>query len=419
MNKMKTVDETLAELREHYHLTGTERQPKQLNTSDFDGPVIFSNDPKTATVPPAFFTVQTIQEMKELGGVPDSEYGPGGMEPNHPLPEPYSAERLANVTGNHADICKAFRAYIYGYSPLVKDYEDILNAKRFPMKVALYSGEDIVVTADHPLYVGDPNSHGEAVTVNYGKVIIEPGGQIIYLTNGTLNADEIIVNAPTTPRDDQSQDIVNQGGDGGNGGDGSDGRSGGNGSNGSAGEDNKSSCARPATAGTSGVNGTSGADGGDGAGGHTANDITINATSLNGVINMLTQGGKGGNGGNGGKGGNGGNGGNGGGSTSHCGAGKGGNGGNGGDGGKAGNGGKGGDGGKIYVTYKNGNPTINAKALGGNGGNSGYAGSGGTGGSSGSGSPSGNTGQNGKSGGTGSAGLAGSVGEIFINGKKQ
>ncbi|MEK9494923.1 hypothetical protein V2H77_00210, partial [Photorhabdus sp. P32] len=91
MNKRKTVAETLAILRQDYNLIGVERQPKQLKTSDFDGKVIFSNDPETATVPPAFFTVQTIQELKALGGIPDSEYGSGKMEPHHPLPEPFSA----------------------------------------------------------------------------------------------------------------------------------------------------------------------------------------------------------------------------------------------------------------------------------------------------------------------------------------
>ncbi|ERT10268.1 hypothetical protein [Photorhabdus temperata] len=209
MDKIRTVAETLAILHQNHHLVGIERQPKQLKTSDFDGKVIFSNDPKTATVPPAFFTVQTIQELKALGGVPDSEYGPGKMEPHHPLPEPFSAERLANVTGNHIDLCKAFRAYIYGNSALVKDYEDILNAKRFPMKMALYSGESITVTADNPVIVEDKEGYGEPVALVYDQIIFEPGGQIIYHTSGSINANNVIGNESA-----EKENIVSRGHDG-------------------------------------------------------------------------------------------------------------------------------------------------------------------------------------------------------------
>uniref|UniRef100_UPI0036DD6DBA hypothetical protein n=1 Tax=Photorhabdus sp. RM322S TaxID=3342825 RepID=UPI0036DD6DBA len=424
MNKMKSVNETLAELREHYHLTGTEQQLKQLKTSDFDGPIVFSHDPKIATVPPAFFTVQTIQELKELGGVPDSEYGTGGMEPHHPLPEPYSAERLANVTGNHADICKAFRAYIYGYSPLVKDYEDILNAKRFPMKVALYSGEDIVVTASNPLIVGNKGRHGEPVNLVFNKITIEPGGKIIYLTNGTVEANEVVVvNSPKpypTPGDNDGPNIESIGSNGNNGGSGNNGSAGRDGSNGSAGKDNKNSCAKSATNGTAGGSGTKGARGSDGENGRHAGDVNFKIGTLNGFVNMLTQGGNGGDGGNGGNGGNGGKGGNGGGSTNNCNAGYGGNGGNGGDGGNSGNGGNAGDGGNIYFTYQEGgSATFQARAIGGNGGKGGNGGAGGAGGAGGKGSSGGNPGKGGSSGTTGAAGKAGAVGSVYVNGKKQ
>ncbi|WP_237386903.1 hypothetical protein [Xenorhabdus sp. Sc-CR9] len=424
MNKMKSVDETLAMLREHYHLTDAERQPKQLKTSDFDGPVIFSHDPKIATVPPAFFTVQTIQELKELGGVPDSEYGPGGMEPHHPLPEPYSAERLANVTGNHVDICKAFRAYIYGYSPLVKDYEDILNAKRFPMKVALYSGKDIVVAASNPLITGDENSHGEPVVLTFNKITIEPGGKIIYRTNGTVIADEaVIVNSPNpdpTPDDNDDPHLIVIGGNGSNGGKGNDGSGGRDGSNGSAGKDNKNSCAMQATNGTAGSDGTDGARGSDGGKGEDADDVYFNTRTLSGFVNMLTQGGDGGNGGNGGNGGSGGKGGNGGASTSECSAGKGGKGGNGGNGGNSGNGGNAGDGGNIYFNYQEGgSATFQSRAIGGTGGKGGTGGSGGAGGGGGTGSTGGAPGSSGSSGSTGADGKAGAIGAIYVKGKKQ
>ncbi|ERT11981.1 hypothetical protein [Photorhabdus temperata] len=394
MDKIRTVAETLAILHQYHHPVGIERQPKQLKTADFDGSVIFSDDPKIATIPPAFFTVQTIQELKKLGGVPDSDYGPGKMEPHHPLPEPFSAERLANAPGNHIDLCKAFRAYIYGNSALVKDYEDIINAKRFPMKVALYSGDSITVAASNPLIVQSQDGHGEPVVLVYKQITIEPSGQIIYRTNGTVQTN-IIAKVSISDSDDEPYNIINQGGNGSNGGNGNNGYDGRSGNNGNAGKDNKNSCATGATAGTNGSNGIDGGVGSNGGNGSNAYDINLNVNHITGSVNLETIGGNGGDGGNGG------------------------NGGIGGNGGDGGNGGKGGNGGNIYFNYTSGTPTISAKSVGGYGGARGYAGSRGIGGYGGSGSPSGSTGPNGVSGKDGIVGTTGAVGSVYINGKKQ
>ncbi|NRN27203.1 hypothetical protein [Photorhabdus heterorhabditis] len=418
MNKVKIIAETLSELREHYRLTGIERHPKQLKTADFGGPVIFSDDPKIATVPPVFFTVQTIQELKRLGGVPDSDYGPGGMEPHHPLPEPYSAERLANVTGNHADLCKAFSAYIYGDSALVKDYEDILNAKRFPLKVALYGGDSIIISADKPLIIQSRDNHGEPLVLVYEQITVEPGGKIIYRTNGAVQANTMTM-VSSLGSDSDPTNIINRGSDGNHGGNGANGTDGKTGGHGNAGQDNKSSCAKAATSGTNGTYGTDGSAGSNGENGGGANDIVLKIAYLTGTVNLESTGGNGGNGGNGGKGGRGGNGGNGGGSTSYCSAGRGGSGGNGGKGNNGGNGGKGGDGGNIYVTYESGSPVFNAKSAGGMRGEGGYAGYGGGGGYGGSGSPSGSNGKIGASGNDGLAGATGVKGYVYINGERQ
>ncbi|OCA56091.1 hypothetical protein [Photorhabdus namnaonensis] len=418
MNKVKVVAETLAELREHYRLTGIERQPKQLKTADFNGLVIFSDDPKIATVPPAFFTVQTIQELKRLGGVPDSDYGSGGMEPHHPLPEPYSAERLANVTGNHADLCKAFRAYIYGDSALVKDYEDILNAKRFPLKVALYGGDSMIVSADKPLIVQSQDNHGEPIVLAYEQIIVEPGGQIIYRTSGAVQANTMTMVSSLDSYND-SFDIINQGTNGTSGSNGGNGGDGKDGNNGNAGQDNKNSCARAATAGTDGSNGIDGGSGSNGENGGNAEDISLKVGYVTGIVNLASIGGNGGDGGNGGNGGSGGNGGNGGSSTNYCGAGRGGNGGRGGDGGYGGNGSKGGNGGNIYFKYNSGTPTIDAKSVGGSGGARGYGGYRGNGGNGGSGSSYGSVGSSGVSGKDGVVGTAGTKGYVYINGKEQ
>ncbi|MDB6371858.1 hypothetical protein [Photorhabdus bodei] len=423
MDKIRTVTETLAILHQNHHLIGVERQPKQLKTSDFDGKVIFSNDPETATVPPAFFTVQTIQELKALGGVLDSEYGPGKMKPHHPLPEPFSAERLANVSGNHIDLCKAFRAYIYSDSALVKDYEEMLNAKRFPMKVALYSGEKMTISSDNPLVVEDKDDYGEPVVLVYEQIIIEPGGQIIYRTNGRIEANTIVGNENTG-----KENVVNRGSNGADGLDGAPGNQGANGSDGKDGKDSKNGCLISATSGTDGASGSVGGLGGDGAAAGNANDLTITTSqSLTGTVNAATIGGNGGNGGRGGLGGRGGNGGNGGnwgnGTIKWCPAGAAGNGGAGGNGGNGGRGGKGGDSGNIYINYSDGNPVLQVVSINGLGGEGGKAGWGGIGGEPGNSTRvfgiHGLQGAYGKDGLKGEFGDDGNTGKIYVNGHER
>ncbi|WP_118988362.1 hypothetical protein, partial [Photorhabdus sp. CRCIA-P01] len=291
MDKIRTVAETLAVLHQYHRPFGLERQPKQLKTSDFDGPVIFSNDLKTATVPPAFFTVQTIQELKALGGVPDSRYGPGKMEPYHPLPEPFSAERLANVPENHIDLCKAFRAYIYGNSALVKDYEEMLNVKCFPMKVALYSGEEITITADNPLIIKDKDNYGEPVVLVYNQITIEPEGKVICYTNGRIEAN-VIQGIGFGPKH-----FVNEGKDGARGTAGTSGSGGVSGVSGRSGFENKSCCITQPTPGTDGTKGSSGARGSDGEPGQEADKLTVTCAEARGLIYLQSEGGDGGNGG--------------------------------------------------------------------------------------------------------------------------
>ncbi|MBS9440455.1 hypothetical protein [Photorhabdus heterorhabditis] len=433
MEKIRTVAETLAILHQNHHLIGVERQPKQLKTSDFDGKVIFSNDPKTATVPPAFFTVQTIQELKAFGGVPDSRYGPGKMESYHPLPEPFSAERLANVSGNHIDLRKAFSAYIYGDSALVKDYEEMLNVKRFPMKVALYSGEELTITADNPLIIEDKEYCGEPVVLVYNQITIESEGKVICYTNGRVEAN-VIQGVGFGP-----QNFVNKGRDGANGIVGTGGVNGVSGVRGQSGYENKNRCITQPTSGTDGTHGSPGMNGSDGQPGQGADKLIITCAEARGVICLQSEGGDGGDGGHGGDGGYGGDGGDGGYGSMYsgrrriatsilCNSGYGGNGADGGDGGNGGNGGNSGDGGSIEFNYSAGYPQISYSAEPSSAGASGRAGRGGKGGDGGDSwcniddrtknlSCCGKPGIKGIDGKLGESGEPGKKGQIYINGK--
>ncbi len=307
--------------------------------------------------------------------MPDSEYGPGRMEPHHPLPEPFSAERLADVMGYHIDLCKAFRAYIYGNSALVKDYEEMLNAKRFPMKVALYSGEKITITANNPLIVEDKDNYGEPVVLVYDEIIIEPGGQIIYRTNGRIEANTLVGNGSSI-----NQGIINKGSNGANGVDGAMGSRGATGSDGSDGIADKYGCIVDAKPGNDGAPGPAGVPGGDGAPGGGANDLTIDVQYVTGKIRATTLGGKGG---------------------------------------------KGGDSGNIYINYSDGDPTLEVASYCGFGGEGGRGGLGGIGGFPGRNPiphfPEKNKryGFSGETGHTGEFGDDGITGKIYINGHER
>jgi hypothetical protein len=414
MSQTENFAAVLEWLTAHHPDAGVGAQPQTLTTADYPGGLVFSSQPGNGPVEPVYLLFKNIQEMKAIGGVSDHEYGADGMDEHHPLPAPFSAERLQGAEGSHADICAAFRAYIYGNSAQVKDYEAILNEKRFPMRVALYAGEDITVTANNPLIVEDKGNHGDPVVLTYRNVTVERGGRIIFKTNGAIRSEKMIL-----AENSKEINIENRGG---NGSDGASGRSGNDGAlgvAGSSGVDNKNSCASQATSGTAGGHGTAGTDGAQGVNGGVAHDVSVVPGEVVGKIVVLSQGGDGGNGGNGGNGGGGGNGGSGGASTKQCGAGNGGDGGDGGKGGNGGNGGNGGDGGNVYITYTHSTETIKATALGGKGGSGGAAGAAGAAGSGGSGSTAGSSGKSGAAGNLGNSGQSGKAGKVFINGVPQ
>lgn len=203
------------------------------------------------------------------------------------------------------------------------EYEKCINEKRFPIRVALYTGDDLVIEEGESLTIEDP--YGQPVVVSYNKITMKKGAKIIFKTNSIVKSNQL-----TTAADCE---FINIGGDGGDGGKGADGAS----------DTSK------------GGNGGGGGNGSNGANGTSAEDVDVTIGNVDGkTVVAKSVGGSGGNGGNGGKGGNGRD--------------------KGGDGGDGGKGGKGGNGGTLRITYS-GNPgAFSASALGGNGGEGGGVG---------------------------------------------
>jgi len=399
---------------------------RSLSTGDFPGPMILSRDRNESAVEPVFIELKDIDEAKDLGGFPNSEFESGKLDIDLlPIPQAFSREVTPNPQPFSQPICQAMQAYIYGDSKFVKSYRDVLNQLRFPLTLTVHEGEDIVVKKDHPLIIKD-NGHGEPFAVVYRKITVEPGGQIIWQgATGSLIAKEMIYQQPTAGVDlagllktaaADGQNFVSVGAPGG---DGSDGTTpndpGTDGTDAVVGKDNKNSCARQPVDGTEGKPGPDGSDAEDGEAGGDGNEVNVTIDNISGIIYVGSGGGKGGKGGKGGDGKNGGRGGNGVDKTSHC-DGKSGK--KGGKGGKAGKGGKGGDGGdgkNVYFTYKAGSPNFiltQATGTGGTGGSAGSPGSGGKGGTHG-----GDAGDNGDKADGGKTGATGLPGQVFINGK--
>jgi hypothetical protein len=391
-----------------------------LHTGKVSGMAFLSAHPAVPSVhAPHTVKIDHVDDYKKLMGNPDKDFEAGNMPEHHACPAPWP-ERKNNLLASDmseqdkTDIKKAFRAYVYGNSKKAATYRNVINDMMFPMKVAAFTGEDIVVTKDNPLIIR--SSGDKPVVVSYNKVTLEPGAKILNEadTQATLQFNEMEVVG------DDSGNVLSLGGDGGKGGDGGDGGNGDIGSSGASGESNKNGCSKSATSGGTGGTGHNGTSGSDGKPGGDAKEIYFTVTkNVTGTVYVASVGGKGG---DGGKGGNGGAGGEGGPAGTGCGSGSAhqGDGGKGGNGGGGGDGAAGGNGKDVYITYKEAPsgvikagvvpPEFRYKGDGGNGGNAGNAGNGGTGYHKGAG---------GSAGAAGGGGTGGSPGTIYVNGQPQ
>ncbi len=162
------------------------------------GPTHLSGDPKESKLTPTLIPVRSIAEIKKLGGIPDESYTSGKLSDraiHYPAEFPQSRHHLVRSAANvcdlqdqlspeeHAAINSAAAAYVQGNSQKVKSYEPILNALFFPAHVAAFVGDSITVTAGNPLIIGG----SVPVVLNYAKVTVDPGGQIICNVQTTWN----------------------------------------------------------------------------------------------------------------------------------------------------------------------------------------------------------------------------------------
>lgn len=279
---------------------------KSYFTKDYPGGMHLTEDPKTSAVSPHFLNVTDVQTLKKMAGIDDAIFD----HPSAPYIEalPHISE-LPNelIDPLHPMVCQALNSYVFGDSRKVSSWAPLLNKLRFPMQIAAFVGDTIVVSPGSPLIIGTKD--GSPVAPVFDKVEIQPGGQIICLapakpTFGTMSS-QVAAHTLTNVSDPVSITLLARGGDGGGsnlpaastGGKGND-----------ASTSGKSGC-NPAGPGGTGGKGNDGTKGGNGGTGGNANPVTYSVDVLNGAFIVGSIGGNGGKGGNAGAGQNGGSGG--------------------------------------------------------------------------------------------------------------
>ncbi len=165
-----------------------------LTTGDADGPTYLTDDPdRTSAVPAHTITVEHVDDLKRLAGVPDADYDNGTMEHHHEeLPrwlEEHNDLPLKELTlAQRKNMHHAFIAYVYGDSSRVSSYLTAINQHHFPFTGTAYAVLDVTVSPGKPLIIG-----GQNPGTNFGIVTIEPGGQMIIESDTAVNIQQLIV----------------------------------------------------------------------------------------------------------------------------------------------------------------------------------------------------------------------------------
>lgn len=384
-----------------------------IYTSATPGATYLSAHPDyPSVIAPCMFTVHCVDELKSLGGIPDDLYECGLLQAHHDSLAEWSwvrsgIEKSALSVEEKDALCYAVKTYMFGNSKTVQSYKEAINKYYFPMQVALFAGEDIVVDPQHPLKI---ESQGDTpVVVSFNKVTVKQGGVIENHALATWDVTQMILEDQKNP----VYNFINLGTDGGSGGTPAPQGKAGIGDRGSDAVEGDKCCKTKAGQGGKGKKGDDGKPGTPGENGGNTKEVIVKIKIVDGPLVVMSVGGNGGDGGKGGKGGTGGDGGPGGRGTEHCSKGEQGPGGDGGDGGVGGKGGDGGNGANVYIYYETlgpggsislGDPTGHGKGgKGGDGGNFGGPGSGST------------IGRDGQGGDGGAAGKAGALGTIYVN----
>lgn len=159
----------------------------------------FSSDPLQSDVEPIFINVGSIQQLKDMVGVPN-----GSNDKDIPYPPPLTAHEkeifknaksLVDLRSHMSDafmhkVLKAAEAYIMGDSAKVEEYVDLINDVRFPGRLAVFTGDNLNIP-DNTTYTV---SGADPVVWNYQTITVGSGSQILVETQLTSTSQTLTVN---------------------------------------------------------------------------------------------------------------------------------------------------------------------------------------------------------------------------------
>lgn len=171
------------------------------------GPMKVSADPNLDNLNSRLITVNSVEELKQIGGIADAQFKKGNdRHLNYPDDvNPDIANAIARAKSDNCalesliaphDLTKidaAMLAFVNGNSEKVKAYESVINALKFPAQILVTAGEDITVTPSTPLVIGENSPYVHGGLALFGTVTVEPGGQIQILIPVTFQASQLIL----------------------------------------------------------------------------------------------------------------------------------------------------------------------------------------------------------------------------------
>jgi hypothetical protein len=166
----------------------------ELRTGDTPGPTYLSNHPDfESAIPPRPLTIDSVDDLKRLAGIPDSDYERGLMESHHEPLEDWPAGKNSHAREDlsveeNERVRQALVTHVYGHSETVASYRDVLNNQFFPMEAATFAALDVTVDPGHPLILKG-NNHA----YDFGKVTIKRGGQIIFETDAVMTCQVMVL----------------------------------------------------------------------------------------------------------------------------------------------------------------------------------------------------------------------------------
>lgn len=108
------------------------------------------------------------------------------------IPPPWLKEKSVNDINGHdmEHLEQALKLILSGYNQVVESYLEPVEKYFFPLTSLVFAAKKVIVKSGSKLVIKG-NNHNPVI-INYGKLTIEEGGQIICETNVLMNVQNLI-----------------------------------------------------------------------------------------------------------------------------------------------------------------------------------------------------------------------------------